>query len=261
MLLKCDAQQLEWRVKVFLSQDKTAIEEIKNNFNLHLENQEKFKLPTRTIAKNWLYRMIFADAFGPNGFGGPAFAYANDVDFMHVSTSIKFWEERVKLFFEKYKGIYEHGVNSIRKAVDEGCIISPSGRRYDFTFEYGDWPRTKILNYPVQGLSADFMVVLRIILFQRLKKLASFGERVLLINTIHDDVEIDVDNDPELVYNICQILEDSFKDIPGEFEKRFGVVVNIPMAGEVKMGWSLYEPEMVEYNPNSFKEDWRKLVS
>ena len=55
MLLKADAQQLEWRTKVFLSQDPVALREIQNNEDLHSDNQKFFQLPNRTIAKNFLY--------------------------------------------------------------------------------------------------------------------------------------------------------------------------------------------------------------
>jgi len=263
MLLKVDAAQLEWRVKVFLSQDKLALREINDGFDLHTDNQQRFELPSRTIAKNWLYRMIFADAFGPNEFRGPAYAYANDADFMHVSTSVGWWEKRVRTFFtEKYTGIYEHGLASIRTAIDCGRITVPSGRFYLFKpYIWNgqmDWPRTHILNYPVQGFSADLMMVARLLIKERLFKLG-LGKRALLINTVHDDVELDVDNDPELVYTICMLLEKCFQDIPQEFERRFGVVVNVPMSGEVKMGWTLYEEDMVKFKQQTFQEDWRQL--
>ena len=85
LLLKCDASQLEWRVKVFLAQDKVAMQEIEENLDLHTDNQKVFGLPSRLIAKIFIYRMIFADAFGPNGYDGPAYAYANDNEFSQTS--------------------------------------------------------------------------------------------------------------------------------------------------------------------------------
>lgn len=154
MIIKADASQLEWRTKVFLAQDKVAMKEILENLDSHTDNQKLFGLPSRLIAKIFLYRMIFADAFGPNGYSGPAYAYANDGDFMPTSTSKKFWEGVIEKFFEKYSDIREHGLLLIRKATSEGKITNPSGRFYKFVPYQKwdgstDWPRTNILNYPV----------------------------------------------------------------------------------------------------------------
>src|SRR4051812_1948996 len=93
VILKGDAAQLEWRVKAFLAQDQVAIAEINDpTRDIHQENVDVFKLPTRTVAKNFLYRMIFADAFGDKGFKGPAYAYVNDPNFSPTSRSVAFWE-------------------------------------------------------------------------------------------------------------------------------------------------------------------------
>ena len=56
MLLKADAIQLEWRAKVFLAQDKVAIQEILSGKDFHSDNQRFFGLPNRTVAKVFLYR-------------------------------------------------------------------------------------------------------------------------------------------------------------------------------------------------------------
>src|SRR5258706_2521268 len=248
MLLKVDATQLEWRVKVWMAQDKVAMKEIIEQFDIHTDNKNKFGLPTRTIAKNFLYQMIFSDAFGEQGIRGPAYSYAHKADFQEASTSIKYWENVIEKFFEKYQGIYNHSVELIRTATSTGKIIDPSGRFYTFSplrtwSGQIDCPRTKILNYPIQGFSAVLVLIARLLLRQRLPNLG-FSNRALLINTVHDDVEMDVDNDFELIVSVGQLLEKCFSDINQEFEKKFGVHIGVPMAGEVKVGWTLYEKDM-----------------
>src|SRR3990167_2458859 len=173
MLLKCDASLLEWRVKVFLAQDKVGMEELLNNRDLHTENQEFFKLPTRLIAKTFIYRMIFADAFGERGYNTPAYSYANDPEFMQTSSSVKYWETVIEKFFKKYYGIKEHSLNLIRSAIETGRVESPSGRFYTYHQKAKrdgslDWPRTEILNHIVQGFSADIVSEARLILWHRL---------------------------------------------------------------------------------------------
>lgn len=268
MLIKADAAQLEWRTKAYLAQCPVALQEIDElswrpkEEDLHSQNKEAFKLPSRTIAKNFLYRMIFADAFGPRGFGGPAYAYANDADFRHVSTSVRFWEGVVQRFFDKYPSIYTHGVDSIRLAITAGQLISPSGRFYRFgpyTKANGeqDWPRTKILNSPVQGLAADFMTVARANVWAEIPP----APYILYMSTVHDDIELDVDNDKELVYTICMALEKAFSDIPLQFQNRFNVEVNVPLAGEVKIGWTLYEKDMITFNKKDFDSIWESVLT
>lgn len=264
MLIKADASQLEWRVKVFLSQDPIGMQEINEGYPIHDDNQKVFVLPTRTIAKIFLYRIIFADSFGDRGMAGPAFAYANDSDFRGTSTSAKYWEKVIERFYEKYKGVCLHSVGLIREAIETGYVQSPSGRFYNYHLEekYGrkDWPRTQILNHIVQGLSADFVMIARLLFWKRLKAM-NYGNKVLPVNTVHDSIELDAVNDPVLCLEVGQMLRKCFTDIPRYFEKNYGTPVNVPQDAEVKFGMTLYEPDMVKMNPETFQEDWRKLLT
>jgi DNA polymerase I-like protein with 3'-5' exonuclease and polymerase domains len=264
MIIKCDAAQLEWRVKVWMAQDETGIREIQGGEDLHTDNQNYFGLPSRLIAKIYIYRQIFADSFGDQGFRGPAYAYANDPDFMSTSRSVKYWEKVTSRFFEKYEGVYRNSVALIREATSTGRIVNPSGRFY--TFEpykkwngTMDWPRTDILNYPVQGLSADFMSLARQEAHREVTKLG-YGDRALFVNTVHDDLEMDVDNDPTLCYNISIELIKSFRKIPELFEKHYGVHVNVPFDAEIKMGINLLEDDMFKFKEKTFQQDWNNYI-
>lgn len=260
MLLKVDAKAIEWRVKVFLSQDKVAIQEIKDGVDIHSLGQKTFNLPSRLVAKVLNFRMIFADAFSEQSFIKPAWSYANDPDFAEVSTSQKYWANIVARFFTKYDGMYTHGWRLIDGAKRTGFIEVPSGRVWNIEPTLRDgvfiWPNSVILNYPVQGLSADILMLARLELKKRIrdKKI-----NCLLINTVHDDIECDVqlvlDKDLERVYTICLELENLFSDLPKIFEKVFGVVFNIPLMGEVSFGNNL--KEMWEFKKENGPEQFR----
>lgn len=56
MLLQCDASQLEWRVALALSEDWVGINEILGGEDTHAKNQAAFGLPSRLIAKIFLFR-------------------------------------------------------------------------------------------------------------------------------------------------------------------------------------------------------------
>lgn len=269
MIIKLDAAGLEWRVKVWLAQDKLAIEELNDpSRDIHAENQKNFGLPTgntgRTVAKNFLYRMIFADAFGEQGFSGPAYAFSKDENFTHVSTSVKYWTGIVEKFFEKYEGVYQHSLELVQQGCSEALLVSPSGREYQYK-QYTkwngepEWPRTQMLNHPVQGFSADLMILVRRIIY---KQWPYYGEpeKSLLINTVHDDVEADVVNEYEYVLQTCQGMENSFTYLKGMAKQWYDVDLNVPFTGEVKFGGNLSEEKMVKFKPDSFMEDYNRAI-
>lgn len=55
-IVNCDARQLEINVVAYLSQDPLLIKEITNKFDIHADNQMKFNLPSRLIAKIFMFR-------------------------------------------------------------------------------------------------------------------------------------------------------------------------------------------------------------
>ena len=56
MIVNADASALEWVAGTFLSQDKVAIDEIWNRVDQHTLNQTTFGLPSRLIAKTFVFR-------------------------------------------------------------------------------------------------------------------------------------------------------------------------------------------------------------
>lgn len=225
MKLSCDASALEWNVATFLCQDQIAIQEIIDGFDLHADNQQRFQLPERRIAKIFLFRLIY---------GGSAWSYANDPDFSWVSSDPDFWQRNIDRLYAKYPGLLRWHNDLVLGVQTSGIWTSPTGRSYQFQpyLKRGrlQWPRTTILNYPVQGLAADVMSVIRVELARRMRKQKYES---LLVNTIHDS--IDVDAKPEEWYNISEDMKSVFADFPALFEQRFGVVYNLPLRCEIKI--------------------------
>lgn len=144
MIANLDAAQLEWRVVAHNSGDKVAIQEILDGADFHSDNQAKFKLPSRLIAKVFLFRAIFK---------GSAYAYSVDNDFKHLGGQ-KFWQNIIDRFYEKYTGIYQYHASLIREATSTGQVISNSGRIYRFEprMKRGllTYPENDIVNFPVK---------------------------------------------------------------------------------------------------------------
>ena len=142
MLISVDVKQLEWRVLLELSQDPVGIKEILNNEDSHALNQAAFSLPSRLIAKIFLFRTIFR---------GTGYSFSIDPDFAHVSTSSDFWDVKNEQFYKKYKGVDACHYQWKKLCEDGKPIISPFGREWDVPLlnQYGKINWTQFTNYPV----------------------------------------------------------------------------------------------------------------
>jgi DNA polymerase I-like protein with 3'-5' exonuclease and polymerase domains len=120
----------------------------------------------------------------------------------------------------------------MQEVVNNSKLVMPTGREYVFKKEQGkDWPRTQILNYPVQGLGADLLSIIRVSLYKRMKKQKLVSE---LICTVHDSILIDCYD--EEVKSINDIIVQVFKDLPKNFQRVFGKEFNLPLTGETTVG-------------------------
>lgn len=227
MLIEADAKALEWLGVVYLSKDTVGYDEIRGGVDQHTDNQLRFRLPSRLIAKTFVFRLIY---------GGSAFAYANDQEFTHVSVSEKYWQGIIDEFYSKYKGLHRWHNDLMRFVNRNGYLLMPTGRRYDYQRDSrGNWPRTTILNYPVQGLGADLMAIARVSLFKRLRERSRHSPfEYKFISTVHDSIILDTPD--RNVEEVVQIIKDVWEDIPKNFHTMFGVPFDLPCKVEVKVG-------------------------
>lgn len=146
-IVNCDAKALEWIVGAYLSRDKVARQEILDEIDQHTLNQKAFGLPSRLIAKKFVFRLMY---------GGSAYSYANDPDFTDVSTSEKYWQKVIDAFYNKYTGLRDWHTKIVQEAMQTGQLVMPTGRIYkfepkkDFRGELKA-PETIIKNYPVNN--------------------------------------------------------------------------------------------------------------
>ena len=241
MLLQADAKQLEWVGATYFSQDKVAMQEIWDGVDQHADNQDRFGLPSRLIAKTFVFRLIY---------GGSAYSYAHDPNFKDIGNEI-FWQKIIDKFYKKYEGLQKWHDLILFKAKKAGRLVMPTGRTYYYEPEikHGKayWPRTKILNYPVQGLGADLMAIARVSLRNRFKEY----EGVKLVNTVHDSIILDFDTKVWDNSSIVNLVDKCFSDIPKNFKKLFGYPFNLPMRVECQIGPSWGEMEIINANINN----------
>jgi len=227
MLLQCDASQLEWRTALELSADEVGLAEVFNNEDAHAKNQLAFDLPSRLIAKIFLFRTIFR---------GSGYAFANDPDFMHVSASPAFWDGMNEKFYAKYKGLDRKHQEWMAIVASGSPIVGPLGRSWtipmgrDYKGEL-KLPINALTNYPVQGTGADVMTIARIAAYKRIKKAKIPCD---FISTVHDSIV--VDTHMKYVQDLAAIFDAVFRDIPKNIKGAFGYDWKVPMACESKYG-------------------------
>lgn len=213
-----------------------GLEEIRRGFDLHTDNQRAFGLPSRLIAKIFLFRIIF---------GGTAFSFYKDPDFDEAKYSLAQWEGVIEKFYSKYKGIHAWHQRIVKEATTKKKLSIPTGRSWKFEMVKNykgelEWPITQIKNYIVQGLEADMMMLTRVSLFNRIKH----DKEVLMINSVHDSILIDCPT--EKVEWVCETIASVFRDVPTNFERLWKVKFNIPFRGECMVGMDYENMTKVE---------------
>lgn len=224
-------KQLEWRTALELSKDWVGINEILSGEDTHAKNQTAFGLPSRLIAKIFLFRTIFR---------GSGWSFANDPDFMHVSTSASFWDGMNEKFYQKYS-LLDKTHHRWKDIVMSGKpIVGPLGREWLLPTRSKDGelkiPWTLLSNYPVQGTGADVMMLARLSAHKRIR---DAGIDVRLISTVHDSIVWDTEE--KHLQAIAAICDGVFKDLPKNIHRLFGYEWDTPMACESKYGPNMKE--------------------
>ena len=240
MLINIDIKGVEWVCIVYLSQDKVGMQEILAGVDQHGENQKTFGLPDRRIAKIFVFRLIY---------GGSAWSYCFDPDFNWISKSPVYWQNVIDRFYDKYKGINQQHDLWVQTAIGTGQLVMPTGRTYIFEpiklSEGGfKWPRTKILNYPVQGLAADIASIVRVSLRKRIRKIIN-DCIIKFVSTVHDSIILDCNCGKDKLDSIKSVVDDVFRDIPDNFYKLFNIRFNLPLSCEIKYGNNLLDMQPI----------------
>ena len=239
MLVNCDFSSIEWYVAVELSGDKVGLQEILDGADIHSRNQSAFNLPERRIAKIFLFRLIY---------GGSCWSYALDPQYNWISDDPDFWQDMIDKFYKKYVDLHRWHEELVLGVMKTGTMETPSGRFYRISRERKreggplEWPRPKILNYPVQGFAADIVKLARILLLAALKKRFP---KALLVATIHDSLVVDCPNEDtigvaELMHNILHVQTTKL------VEKFYNYKLSVPIKGEIEIGPNL--KDMVKWH-------------
>lgn len=226
MILNCDVKSLEIYVAADWYDDKVLQKELLNKEDIHQNNQAKFNLPSRLIAKIFNFKLIY---------GASAYGYSLDPDFSHVGYSERQWQKVIDTFYSKYTGIAKGHERDIKQVKETGILEIPSGRFFKFesrTYRgQPKWPLTQIKNYPIQGFGADLVKLARIEAFRRFKESGLEGE---FIATVHDSLVYDVPS--KHVEATAQLLKESVAKVPELCYNIYKYKFKLPMLCEILVG-------------------------
>jgi DNA polymerase I-like protein with 3'-5' exonuclease and polymerase domains len=217
-ILEADFAQLEFRTAAYLSQDKTAMKEIEDGFDVHSYTAKVISESGQKTTRQEAKAHTFAPLYGATGFGRtPAEA------------------TYYKQFTQKYKGISLWHSKLAEEAMSTRKITTPSGREFSFPFverrSNGSVTFfTQIKNFPVQSFAtADIVPVVLLDIEKQLDKLQS-----CIVNTVHDSIVIDVHpNEEQDVINVIKNTNSNLKDI---IDSQFNINLNVPLELEAKIG-------------------------
>jgi len=230
VIVNADFKALEWVTALDLSNDEVGIAEwyrvLRGEIpDIHTVNQVDLDLPERRHAKIFLFRIIY---------GGTQFA--NDPMFSHISSNQKWWDKKIERLYNKYQGLGRWHVELVETVTRRRVLEIPTGRQYTFS-PYKDrrgelkWPRTKILNYPVQGYASEMVKLARIALRTRLMNIPD----ALFVSSVHDSLVVDCPN--HLVQDVCGIMyQVMHSDVSMLLRSIFGVNLKVPLTGDIGYG-------------------------
>ena len=217
-IMEADFAQLEFRAAAFLSQDAVAIQEIATGFDVHSYTAQVITDAGQPTSRQAAKEHTFAPLFGATGYGR---SKAEEAYYIH--------------FNEKYEGVAAWHKSLADEAIRFNKITNVSGRQYAFP----DVTRrrngsvshfTMIKNYPVQGFATGDVVP--IVLIEMEKRLMPYQSRI--VNTVHDSSVIDIHPDEKDI--VIGIIEDMNNGLNDLIEKELGVVMNVPLLLEAKIG-------------------------
>ena len=225
VISETDYAGVEFKVCAALSGDKQALEDIKNGKDIHTQTAciihqctpDEVTKEIRSAAK----AHSFAPLFGSSGYLFESHIKAYYDEFYNIYSGIAEWQDKLK------RGVLKNGI-----------VQNPSGRQYY-------WPdakrnasgkvsySTQIVNYPVQGFSADLM---QLACIRALRTFQEHGMRSRLILTVHDSIV--VDTHPDEIDMVSGLVTEAMTGAVGEAEHLWGYKLVVPLEVEVSTGKS-----------------------
>lgn len=235
-ILEADYSGLEFRTAIELSRDAQGLADILEGKDIHAQSASIIlQKPASEVTKEERQLQgkpnTFLPLFGGTGYGSPE----------HVRAYFG-------RFYEIYEGIHEWHKRLQNGTLKNGIVQTPSGRQYF-------WPNvvrrsnggvsngTQILNYPVQGFSADMVQIACIRTFKMFKEQKLQSKLIL---TVHDSIV--VDTHPDETDQVKAVLVEAMTEIGEDLKKRYEYEAIVPFDIEISGGKNWLEQEDLALN-------------
>jgi DNA polymerase-1 len=232
-IMEVDISRAEWVAVAVLCRDPEMMREIHEGVDPHTENAIKFFKADpadgkkfdkiRTTAKIMTFRLIY---------GGSAYSFYMDPKMPNYS--LKFWEEVVAAFYEKYKGLAAWQAENIRLVYrQQGRLVNPTGRIFRFYKGNKGYRPQQVKNFPVQSFAtADIMPLATAMIYKEFKRR---GFKSLLIGQVHDALIFDaLESEMVEIANMCIEI---FEKLPAAVMQLWPHInFDMPMTGDAEVG-------------------------
>ena len=219
-IFEADFAQLEFRTAAFLSQDETAMKEVKEGFDVHSYTAKVISDAGQPISRQEAKTHTFAPLYGATGFG-------------RTDSEAAYYRH----FNDKYKGVAQWHKRLATQALNDRRISTPSGRQFAFPHVQrrvnGTVSHfTQIKNYPVQSFATADIVPIALLAIEDGLKI--HDAQSCIVNTVHDSIVIDMHPDEfELVKGVLKQVEQNLVTM---IQLRWGIDFNVPLLLDAKVG-------------------------
>lgn len=233
VFVECDYSQVELRIAAFIAQEPTMIRLYALSEDIHTRMAQKMtgRLDVTKDQRKKAKAVNFGFLYG---MGWRKFIETAWSNYGVVVTEAEAQLFR-RLFFEEFPMLVQWHSRQRRLAEQFKRVESPLGRvRHlpDIDSPDGDVrseAQRQSINSPVQSMASDMCLMSFVIIS---KKLREMGLRAHSVGTVHDAINFEIPEEevPIVVPMIRHVME----NLP--LEKYFGVSLNIPIIGDVKIG-------------------------
>lgn len=216
-IVGADYSQIELRVVAEISHDKALVEAYQTGGDVHRKTAAAMmKVPSEQVTKE--YRQMakpvnFGFCFGMQAKKLVVYAQSDYGVHMTLNQAEKFREA----YFNLYPGVAEWHEHVKNVEMPKHIARSIGGRlRYLEGDEYNEY-----FNHPVQSTNADGLKAALPLVYQKLK---AYGGRAKMVHMVHDEILLEVDDEPELIKAAEKDLHDGMVEGAQPFFKSVPVV-------------------------------------
>jgi len=248
-LMELDYSQLEVIALAVLSGDENLKADLMSGMDMHrVRAAEMLGVPESRVTE---YQRKIAKAFSFQlQYGAQAKSMAEK-----NGTSVRLAQSFIDSYYTRYWRVKEWQDENIKIVQQSrrpssrmtkkgmpagmGYLESETGRKYVFfeedSYRGTSFSPTKIKNYPVQGFATGDIVP--IMLGELLDWSLTCPLEVLLVNTVHDSVLLDINcSNEDSIKALAREAKEELEGVPTKFKDLFAIDIDLPMKVDVEVG-------------------------